>query len=367
MRNILIIDLGKQYGGAEKYVENIRNCFEKEYQCHLLVREGSVFHQKIVGDKLGRVLSIRFNSKSLFRDISKVKNYVKKNGIEIVHANGINSEFLVYLLKVHLKENNIRYISTVHGIAEYDRIERKAFERFFYSKLQIIALKKFDSIIAVSESIKKDLEEKGIEQENVHVIYHSVNIENDLESIPYKRHRPLRICCVGRLEKVKNIKMLIEAMAKVDNIGDYRCDIYGTGTLQQELQQMISDNNLEEIITLKGYTNAMKKVYDEHDVMVQPSIYEAFGLTLIEAMACGVPVVCSNVGGMSEIVENNKTGFLFDINHTEELTKIISDINADQYDLQRITDNAIAMIKRRFNTSIYKEKLQCIYEDEVHG
>jgi len=365
MRNVLLVDLGKQYGGAEKYIEHIEKNFEKEYVFHLLVRNACPFYNILMKNKIERVISINLTVKSLIKDLLYVGRYIKKNHIEIIHVNGVNSEVFTYLLKLYLKNEKIKYVSTVHGIAEKDRMEKNKFQQLLFAGMQIKVLRNFDRIIAVSYSIKEDLLKKGINEDKIQVIYHSIETEENQIRKKYERHRPLKVCSVGRLEKVKNTQMLIETIALLDNKEEFLCDIYGMGSLYHDLDQLIIRKGLENIIHLKGFENDVKTIYRKYDVMVQPSLYESFGMTVIEAMAAGLPVICSDVGGLAEIVKDKENGFLFNVDSTDELAKILLDINNDRYDLEKIRENAQIMIKERFQISTYKNKLRQIYEERT--
>lgn len=360
MEQILMIDLGKQYGGAERYVESICKLLENQYCFHVLVRNNSLFYDKCCAKKIKNIIGISLNPLNLFENILKVKKYILDNNIDIIHAHGINSEVFCTVLRSILRNKKIMFVSTVHGIAEMDRIQDSLLKQKLFAKMQILALKKFDSIIAVSNSIKEDLIKKGLKSSKIHVIYHYVT-SCDIER-KYEKHTPLKICCVGRLEKVKNTELLIKAISIIKNENNIVCNIYGDGSLKKDLQNQIDELGLNKMIFLKGYNNKIEKVYYENDILVQPSLYESFGLTIIEAMKCGLPVVCSNVGGMAEIIENNVTGLLFENNNVEQLANILQKVCQNKYNLKDFSKREQETVAIKFNEDIHKKYLQNIYD-----
>ena len=364
MKRVLIIDLGKDFGGAEKHVIKLCSLIKSDFSVYLLVRHKSPLHKKSLELDVEDVLSIDYSAKSFFKDVLRTKKFIEKNNITIVHSHGINSEFFVYTLKSFLKEKNIKCITTVHGIAEMDRVQKSTIEQKIFSKLQIIALKRIDSIIAVSKSIKKDLEKKGIDKNKIVIIYQSA-IDNKIEDKEeYILHKPIRLCCVGRLELVKNYSYIIDLLSSMTDNNNYICDIYGDGSLKSLLEDEIKEKKIEHIIKIKGYVDNVETIYKNHDILIQPSIYESFGLSIVEAMIYGIPVICSKVGGITEIVEDKITGFLFDLNSKNELATLLRDIYNERYNLCEIVKNAQRFVEQNFKDENYKENIMKIYNGE---
>lgn len=361
MKKVLIVNFGRQYGGTEKYCEKIMELLKDNYSFYVLLRNESTFHQHIKNKNNIRILAVTLTLSRLLSEIKVIKEYIERNSIDIIHTQGIAAELVVSFLKQKNTLHNVRCVSTVHGIAEMDRIQMSNLKRLLFSRAQVYALKRFDRIIAVSKSIKDDLISKGLDARKIVTIYQSIDIHGKYMQEEYQRHYPLRICCVGRLERVKNINMLINALAQLDS-KDFICNIFGEGILQNELQELIIKYDLSDRVFLRGYTDNVEAVYKYHDVLVQPSIYESFGLTVIEAMAYGIPVVCSNVGGMKEIIEHNKSGFLFNVGDEKELQSILARIMENSYDLNIVVKYAADQVKKRFNDADQKLSLENVYE-----
>lgn len=118
---------------------------------------------------------------------------------------------------------------------------------------------------------------------------------------------------VGRLEPQKNPLMLLDCAEIVSKaIPDFSLDIYGTGSLYQEIDSKIKKRNLSHIVNLKGFTSD-KSVYSNYEVFWLTSTNEGFGLVLTESMANKTPVITTNWGDAAgEIVKHGKTGFIAD-------------------------------------------------------
>lgn len=362
MKQVLMVNLGRQYGGAERYIENVLKLMGDEECFHIFARENSSFYTRCQANGFKNIVPISLSPISVCGSVIKALKYIRKYDINIIHTHGINSEVFAYLLRLLLGKKRISFISTVHGIAEMDRINEPVFKRKIFSKIQIFVLRHFDTVLAVSESIKENLIDKGLDSDVIHVIYHFVDCNNVKRKYMY--HDPLKICSVGRLEKVKNIELLIDAIANMNDCNRLRCDIYGEGSLRKTLQKKIDELGMTDIITLKGFENDVNKIYNSNDILVQTSFYESFGLTVIEAMRCGLLVVCSKVGGMAEIVNNGTNGLLFESNNVVELTNILEDICLKKYNMVSLSQNAQRDVVMRFSPLRHKEILQHVYEEK---
>lgn len=170
------------------------------------------------------------------------------------------------------------------------------------------------TVVVISKIIGKQLEEMvGIPKERIRVIYNGV----DLSKFRLKEYRwgdvaRYNIGCVARLEKEKGIEFLIQAVKIVREFIPFaRLIIVGEGPERRKLMWLSERLGLKEIIQWVGYQREIEKWYGFFDALVLPSVKrESFGITLVEAMAMGIPVVASRLGGIPEIIDHKKNGFL---------------------------------------------------------
>ena len=143
-------------------------------------------------------------------------------------------------------------------------------------------------------------------------------IPNPLTSCPsplsshLSSHGSHRIIAVGRLFEQKRFDRLVNAFSQLaSNRPDWSLDIFGEGPLHQQLQEQIDRLHLSERVRIQAPTHQIFEEYRRSDLFVLSSDFEGFGLVIIEAMACGLPVVATNCPyGPSEIIEDGKTGLL---------------------------------------------------------
>jgi glycosyltransferase involved in cell wall biosynthesis len=138
------------------------------------------------------------------------------------------------------------------------------------------------------------------------------------------------ITAAGRLEPVKGLVHLLHAAALlVADFPDLLVQVAGDGSERDALGAAARTLGIAGNVRFLGWTDDLRPVLRRSSVFVQPSLQEAFGITVLEAMACGLPVVASAVGGLSEIVEDGRTGFLVPPGHAAALADRVARLIRD--------------------------------------
>jgi glycosyltransferase involved in cell wall biosynthesis len=162
-------------------------------------------------------------------------------------------------------------------------------------------------IIAVSESIKKELISFGVSGQNkIEVIPLGLELDKFL-NIPERSEDILNIGIIGRLVPIKNHYLFLAAVAKIisDNPGiQMRFKIIGDGELRNDLERYATNLGIRERVEFLGWQRSLVKVYSNLDIVALTSINEGTPVSLIEAMASGKVVVSTNVGGVSDLLGN---------------------------------------------------------------
>lgn len=217
-------------------------------------------------------------------------------------------------------------------------------------------IKKYDRIVTLTQE-DKDTNWKG--WENVSVIPNPSTFQtNETSTLNEKK-----VISVGRLVAPKNYASLIRAFKNVtDKHPDWILEIYGDGPQEVELKSLITQLNLEKHVFLKGFSSKVKEVMINASIFALSSVFEGFGLVIVEAMACGLPVVSYACPcGPKDIITEGKDGFLVNVNdevtlanqinvliENEILRKQMSDaakIKADQYNIENITSMWMNLFK----------------------
>jgi glycosyltransferase involved in cell wall biosynthesis len=192
--------------------------------------------------------------------------------------------------------------------------------------------KRFQTMV-ISESTKEDLVKRGLSPENVHVVHCGIDQNHyRLSSSPQKYSDPT-VIYLGRLKKYKSVDHLLKAFALVlKTIPAARLMVVGEGDYKDELKGLARNLSLEGKVEFTGYVDEEEKVkrLQQAWVAVYPSLKEGWGLTNIEANACGTPVVASNVPGLRDSVVTGKTGLLYEYGNVPEFSGCLVSILSDE-------------------------------------
>ncbi|OGC76994.1 MAG: hypothetical protein A2145_03630 [candidate division Zixibacteria bacterium RBG_16_40_9] len=203
--------------------------------------------------------------------------------------------------------------------------------------------------MVISESTKKDLVSRNIPAENILVV--ECGIDHGLyrfEPEEPKFEIPT-IIYLGRIKKYKSVDDLIKAMPKVlEKIPEAELLIVGDGDYKPVLEKLVKDSKLSDKVTFMGYVSKEQKVklLQKAWVSVYPSLKEGWGLTNIEANACGTPVIASDVPGLRDSVLPGKSGLLFDYGNIENLASVLIQILSDQNLRNRLIQGGLEWAKK---------------------
>ncbi|MBU1148588.1 glycosyltransferase family 4 protein [Patescibacteria group bacterium] len=186
------------------------------------------------------------------------------------------------------------------------------------------------TIIAISKAVKKQLLDLGVKEKNLKVIYPGVDLGKfDIvrRNFQKKFQENFIVGTISRLEPEKGITYLLQAVkSALPLIPNLSLLIVGDGSARQNLEWLTKKLEIEELTQFVGFQKATDRWYPLFDLFVLPSaIRESFGISLVEALSFEVPVIASRLGGIVEIIEDEKTGYLVPPKDHQALSeKIIS-------------------------------------------
>lgn len=243
-------------------------------------------------------------------------------------------------------------------ITEHSRITNY-FRSWFHKKCINYTLKNTASIIAVSNSLKDEI--YSISHRQVTVIHNIVDVDK-FELVKSKPGAILNIGFLGGLgNNNKGLDLLLKA-ASLLNRKDFLLHIGGNGILLDNFKTMAKEFGIETNCKFYGeiFRADIALFYSGLDIFILPSRYETFGIVLIEAMACGIPVIATRCGGPQDIVTQS-TGILIEKENTEELASAIRSMSENLASYNKETIRSYA--KENFGQSVFIEKISTLYQD----
>ncbi|MBO3800152.1 MAG: GT4 family glycosyltransferase PelF [Candidatus Brockarchaeota archaeon] len=221
-----------------------------------------------------------------------------------------------------------------------------------------------DKIIAVSNSVMKHALSLGAASSKIKVIPNGVDLDEFKPRREFKKIGVKKIIFIGRLFPNKGIQYLVKAapivLAKHPHV---EFVIVGRGPMEAELRNMVKRLNVEHAFKFLGIVPSIPEVMSQCDVFVRPSLTEGMPLTILEAMACGLPVIASKIPGSSEVVKDGETGVLVETGNVEQLSNAIIKLLEDENYAERIRKRAYEFVKNHYSWDrVAKEYLKTYNE-----
>jgi len=378
-------------GGSGVYAYNLAvNLVKLGHEVHVITRKllGSKSYEIQEGVKIHRInwipipmFYIPFFSILSFKYVLKLH---KKEKFDIIHGNWNCDLFY------NKKYFGVPLISTMHGtwIGEYNSVlyqplkyygindlSIRAFGKFF-GKIDKKVAQKTDRLIVVSKFSKKEvLKYYKIPESKIEVISNGVDRtifnkekkDMHLYRIINPNNYPL-LLYVGRLVARKAPQVLIDAIAIVrKEVPDIELIIVGAGPLRNSLLKKIHELGLEE--NIKIYSNisfdTLSKIYAISDIFVLHSYYEAQGIVLLEAMASGLPIVATAVGGVPETALKDICGKLVPPGNPEKLAEAIIELIENEELRKKYGKNGFERVKKYYDWAYLAQKMESLYKEMI--
>ncbi|WP_414481461.1 glycosyltransferase family 4 protein [Caldicoprobacter sp.] len=241
----------------------------------------------------------------------KIARIITEHGVDVLHCHGFKAgvvgragAILAGCPKVYTVHNFV--LSSSHG-----------FKSTMLSKLEKVLAKRTEGIIAVSRALKLELEQKcRIPSDKINVIYNGISLPPEGGGGNVRKRLGIGpdavvVGSVARLIPSKGIQHLLDAIPLIRGCcKNVSFMIVGTGPYEEALKMRAKALGVEGDVLFTGYVAPIWGYLDAMDIFVLPTLSEGLGISVLEAMAMGKPVVASNVGGIPEIVQHGGNGYL---------------------------------------------------------
>jgi len=318
MKRVAFFTISMRYGGAERVVSNLLKHFSKEKDIKLYL---ILLEKKISYDVPDNVTIINFHKElekgyakffSLFFDSFKLAKTVKKEKINTIISFLERPNIINILSRLFGARHKVIVSVRTMLTAAYNN--RSRVERTIMQTLGKVILKKADLVVTNSSALNKDLIANfSVPKGKIKVIYNALDIEFikkktvEVIELPwFREHIPI-IINIGRLEKVKGQEYLIRAFSRVVEEIDAHLLIIGDGKLRTSLERLTHNLNLDDKILFLGFQKNPFKYLSHSTIFVLASLWEGLPNVLLEAMACGLPVISTYYGpGVKEVLGFSK-------------------------------------------------------------
>lgn len=257
---------------------------------------------------------------------SKLVDMVKLYKIDVLHVHyAIPHAYAGYMAKKMLEEVGIHIpmVTTLHG-TDITLVGNHP----FYKPAVTFSINKSDAVTSVSQSLKDDTLRLFDIRSEITVVPNFIDLKKyEKESFSdcqreIMAHENERILThVSNFRKVKRIDHVIEIFFNIQKQMPAKLIMVGEGPEKEPAEELCTELGIEDKVIFLGNSNEVDKILCFSDLFLLPSEKESFGLAALEAMACGVPVISTNTGGLPEVNRQGISGYLSDVADIEDMTK----------------------------------------------
>jgi len=354
-------------GGAETiFVELATHFNNGNYRSYAVIKREGWVSKTLRKRNIEPIIIDNKGSFNLFY-LLKLVYFIKNNRINILQSHLFGSNIYSSMAGIIC---GIPVVSVFHGNVDIDNNEK------YLSLKSKIINKGSTRIIFVSEYLRNYLLAiMSIDISKCQVIHNGIKLGKFRKLIKHKFREQLGLLesdiligSIGNIRPAKNYNILVDAAASLilkDGHKNYKFLIVGAGdnALQLELQEKISKLGLQESILFLGFRNDIDIILSNLDCFVLCSTTEGFSISIVEAMACGVPIVATMCGGPEEILTNGNNGLLVEANNSVFLAESITKIVNDSYLREKLVKNALIEVKQKYDFKLMTESYKSIYDN----
>jgi len=298
----------------------------------------------------------------------KIVEIVKSNHLELLHVHyAIPHASAALMAKQILKEDHIHIpvVTTLHG-TDITLVGREA----SYEPVVTWSINQSDAVTAVSDSLVRDTLKHFSVKRPIRMIPNFIDFER-FNKKPRQHFKDLIapnneriIVHTSNFRKVKRVEDVVRIFNIIQQKVPAKLLLIGDGPERSNIEKVCRELHVCDKVTYLGKQEAIEEILSICDLFILPSESESFGLSALEAMACEVPVISTNTGGLPEVNINGKTGFLSDIGNYEEMAENALSLLSNNDLLIEFRKNALEQAKK-FDLNVVLNQYVEVYEEMI--
>ncbi len=295
---------------------------------------------------------------------SKIAEVVDREKLQIIHVHYAIPHAICALLARQMAETDFKIVTTLHGtditVLGQDSSLKKAIQ---------FGIEKSDEVTAVSNALVDETHRLITPMKPIRTVYNFID-----ERIYYKMdaNHQLKadfgikedekvIIHVSNFRPVKRVKDVIESFQKITEMIPAKLLLVGDGPEMGKISQMVDERHLTKQVLFLGKQENLEELYAISDLLLLLSEKESFGLVALEAMACGVPCVGTNTGGIPEVIENGRTGYICEVGDIDMISSMSLKILQDDELHWQFSKAGIKRARTQFSSGKILNQYEDIY------
>lgn len=423
-KHILIVNTSFTHCGVDEYCLTLYNLLKDKFEFYFAIRKGSDFDRNVLNEEKIPEKNRLYFLNNYIKNIIVFKRFLVKNNIDIVHIHTASDYYLTLFVQKNVKliitrhnSFKLNYIpnaiflkrcDTIIAISNYVKNSLLDQFKFLSPKISVVynSLSKnydFNNSFNTNNKIKKKIIDFNNNSFNVNSnLNKTENLENtkeqdkikldDNEIILNNNFKKFYVGFIGRITYQKGLHILIKGFEiflnnigkinnekdnnlhndlnqiQVNNKEDIKLIVAGNFSdkkYEKYIKAMIEKAEIRKYIYFKGFVKNKSEFYKNIDFLVVPSLHiwqEAFGLIVLEAFQYKKPVITSESGALPEINIHNLTGFVYNDDNPEKLSKYIEKFYVNREQINTMGKNGYKRLKNNFSEDTFKNNMIAIYE-----
>lgn len=282
---------------------------------------------------------------------SKMAEVIKREGLDLLHVHYAIPHAVCAILAKQMSGTDIKIVTTLHGtditVLGYDPSLTDAI-RF--------GIEKSDGVTAVSKALISQTYDLIKPDKSISAVYNFIDerIYRKTDSLYLKEEYGINpgekvIIHVSNFRGVKRVPDVVKAFAKISEEIPSKLLLVGDGPEMSVICRLVNDLQLKDKVLFLGKQDNVEELYSISDLMLLLSEKESFGLVALEAMACGVPCIGTDVGGIPEVISNGETGYICTMGDITDISRKAINLLNDEILLRKFSLQSIALAKDRFS------------------
>lgn len=340
-------------GGAEKLLLNVVNRQVISHEVHLI-------YLKPINDLVSEVDSRVFvkHIPVSFSTIKDLSIYYHKVKADVIHTHLGHADIMGIWAA---KKTKAKLFSTIHSTSFKGN---SALDNLYFSFYRFL-FKRFNdrwNLISISKSVEQIVIKKITRvNQNNYVLHNAIP---DVGYFDRAHNKIVSILFVGRLTKAKSIDTLLKAVChlkKKNKDLNFRVTIVGEGHLKRKLLKLTHKLKVEDIVTFTGKRKNVNEFYKKSDIFILPSIWEGFGIVILEAFSAKLAVIASAIEGPEELIQDNINGLLFNPQNFIQLAEKMELLIENKTLRESLAKEGYNTFTEDFHIESYVKKLEELY------
>lgn len=295
---------------------------------------------------------------------AKMAEVIDREKLDILHVHYAMPHAISAILARDIAEHDVKIVTTLHGTD----ITVLGIDKTFKQMIKY-GIERSDAVTAVSQDLVEQTVAQLKVKKEIEVIYNFVNenvyFKKDREFL--KKHYGIApdekvIIHISNFRKVKRIPDIIHTFAEINKQLDAKLILVGDGPEFQTAFELVNKLNLRKQVLFLGRQKNISDLLSISDLMLLMSERESFGLVLLEAMACEVPAIGTNVGGIPEVIVHGETGYIVELGAVSDAANYAVQLLTDEEKLTNVSKQAHVRANNVFHSQQIVRQYTALYE-----